>query len=105
MTIKTERKFTPEVYEHFEFPYVDSRGRKVGARIARFEATYTEVGQDARSWYSRAPGHYFAFHPWATRNGQRYGASQREQFFSTEAEREAAIQKYLKAAFKRASKK
>lgn len=94
---------------HHELGYVDSYGRMIGALCAAWEVEFVEVevgdvhaGDAWRS--SRAPGLYFVFRPWAARNGEHYGAVQREQYFTTERARELAMAKYLAGAKARAGK-
>lgn len=103
------------VYEDFQFDAYDSTKasglRQIGARVERFMARFYEEEVERDSCrvsiihLERRPGTYFAMRTSALRDGQEYGASQPDYFFETEAEREAAIARYLKGAEKRAMKK
>ena len=89
-----------------DFPYLDSRARRIGSRIYRFIETITE-SPDANSGYlvRRSNfGSWYVFEPHATRDGIVYGASQQGRYFRTEKAREDAVAEYLADAEKRASK-
>ncbi len=93
------------------FGVCDSRGREIGAQVKLVEATFTEATTEeltSRWTYDTAPGTYFQFDPHATRDGVRFGAipqaKGRGENFTTAAERDAAIVKYLAGARKRAAK-
>lgn len=101
---RTDRTITNKQVEHVAFEIADKRGRQIGARIETFEATFTEITDEGFSYYTQAPGHYFGFRPRATRNGEWFGASQRQRYFKTQQERAEAIAKYLADAKKRAAK-
>lgn len=91
-----------EVYH--DFGVTDARGRKIGAVVTFSLVEFVEKTED-RSWgYRRPAGMYLALCTQATRNGKHYGATQDDQFFATEAEREEAAAKYLKSARARAVK-
>lgn len=81
----------------------DRLGRLIGNTVTTYEVTFAPAPEDARSWsYTMVPGLYFAMYSQATRNGERHQASSREQFFTTAAERDAAVAKHFKGAEKRA---
>jgi len=84
------------------YPVTDAAGRAIGAKVSTWEATFGPSPPEDSSWWSLAPGHYFACRMQATRNGKPYGATQKAQYFTTPEARKAAIQKYLDAAAKRA---
>lgn len=88
---------------HVDFETLDKRGRRVGVNIRREFVSFDPT--DARCGWDREPGEYWSFKPWATRNGQCYGPVQSDYAFRTREEREAAIEKYLVGARKRAAKK
>lgn len=99
-----------------DFGVVDERGRRMGALIDFYEFDLVEVEEAereartrssdvnlrCRGYFNAEPGHYFAYCPHATRNGRRFGALQATPWFKTEAEREAAVAKYLNGAQRRA---
>jgi len=88
-----------------DFGMVDSKGRRIGARVHTYEETYEDLPAGSNTgWYSQPAGHYFGMTVSATRNGQHFGATQSAQYFATEALRDAAALKYLTAARKRAAK-
>lgn len=103
----SERSSEP-VTVHHGFGVNDTKGRGIGARITTFILTYKARTDGQRSGTICDPDKigksFFAFVPQATRGGVPYGASQVTQEFSTEAERDAAIAKYLAGAAKRAMK-
>jgi hypothetical protein len=86
----------------------DKRGRAIGAQVTTGEVDYValpdtmEDGSPRLGGYTMVPGHYYTFRPHATRNGQEYGPTQREQHFSNESERQLAIDQYLLSARRRA---
>lgn len=90
---------------HESFGDLDERGRMVGARITRYEIETIAVGPDAEGYvlYLAHAGRWFAFEPHATRDGQRYGASQSTRYYPTAGRREDAISLYLREAMKRAA--
>jgi hypothetical protein len=91
------------VVEKIAFDHVDAKGRTIGCIIERsaveFEATDTRFG------YHVEPGTFLAARVEPTRNGHRYGASQRTSYFSTAAEREAFVAKRVTDSRKAAAKK
>lgn len=96
-----------EVIEQRNFGVKDSKGRVVGGRVSRITLTTTPVksAYAEKSWRMVIePGVYHTYEPSATRNGALFGASQRRRWFTTEAECQAAIEKYFSDAAKRAAK-
>lgn len=91
---------------HIEFPYLDSRARRIGVNIYRSTTAYIQVPEsESRSIIDRSNlGFWYVFEPHATRNSVTYGPLQYDRFFRTEEAREYAIAKYLADAEKRASK-
>jgi hypothetical protein len=91
------------------FGVKDRFGREIGARVWTHTVTYTlepPEGQPVTLSYRNngKAGTFYGFTPQATRNGQRYGASQSAAEFPTEKERDAAVKKYMAGARKRAIK-
>lgn len=84
----------------------DSKGRTIGANISTGTLELIEIPEDYQGWFyaDKEPGTYYVLCVHATRGGESFGALQRERFFKTVAERDAAIAKYLKEAAKRAAK-
>lgn len=98
----------------YDFCARDSKGRWIGSRIERVTTHYsTEDEGGSILAHGVLPtgravhedGVYFEYRSYATRDRRDYGAHQGWRAFKTEAEREAAIQKYLDGAQKRANKK
>jgi hypothetical protein len=108
--MKTQSKAGNAQVRIENFGINDSRGREIGAQIYTYEETHTEISDEAAAasysgYYTGVePGLYFGFRPHATRNGSTYGALQHGARFATVAERDAAIEKYLAGARKRAAK-
>lgn len=106
-TTKTTRiSHEADTPETVDFGLQDKRGRAIGCIVYRATVEYIAHpdGDAARSWSTVDPGVYFSWTPQATRNGSSYGATQSANLCKTELEREQAIEKYLKAARKRAAK-
>lgn len=83
----------------------DRFDRQIGARVETWISTFTPTPEGAHNLGRRvAPGRYFAFRPWATRDGKAYGPIQRTAYFETEADRAAYVARYLDGARKRAAK-
>lgn len=91
----------------------DRFGRLIGGQVYRFAANAVALaeGETAPAGWSRwsvsesiPTGPVFGYIPGATRNGEHYGASQGRRFFSTEAARDAAVEKYFADVEKRARK-
>lgn len=106
MKTRSDGRINPEKREE-SFGVLDDKGREVGAEALLFEETYREISEkDAGYWYTRnAPGHYFGFRPWTTRNGKPFGSVRSSNLFKTPKERDKAVDKYLKRARTRAVKK
>lgn len=90
--------------EYHEFDAVDSKGRKIGARVHFSVVVFADLPADARGGYGMKAGTYFAWVGNATRNGEHFGAIQPRHYCETEQERAQAVAKYLKGAEKRAAK-
>jgi len=89
----------------FDFGCNDKRGRAMGAEITTYEVDFVEIVENCNGgFYTHVPGHYFAFNPHTTRNGNGYGPVQPDYYFTTVAERQSAIDKYLTNSKKRALK-
>lgn len=101
----THSGYTRKAKRVVRFGLLDKQGREIGARIVTFEVTFRPAPEDARSWQTVAPGHYYGLNVWATRNGVPFGAIQSDRYFSTIAARHKALVKYIADAKKRAAKK
>jgi len=87
------------------FALRDAKGREIGGTFSIDQVDYVPAPEGATWGYPRAPGTVIYGHPQATRDGQRYGASQREVEYPTlDAARAAAAAYFVKAA-KRAGKR
>ena len=96
------------------FDAIDSKGRKVGASVWKYSQVLTPVPQAEidRGWFgfiyegeeALSDTTIFAYEPRALRDGESFGASHRTHYFRTEAERDAACDKYFASAEKRAAK-
>lgn len=88
---------------------VDEKGRQIGFAVARWTVTVETAPAD-RSWYPLA-GEYavgtalFVSNVVPTRDGNAYGACQRDAYSDTAAAREVVIAKKLAAGTKRYAKK
>lgn len=88
------------------FDAFDTKGRQFGARVRlttyEYAETTSEVWNSPRTidWLKNqpAPGTHYGFRPHAERGGKSYGASQGDRIFPTEAERDAAVEKYFATA-------
>jgi len=89
------------VTTYVSFVVRDTKGREMGADLLTYEVDFVPAPPDAPWGYERAPGHYFAFKPHATRNRQPYGASPPTRYFSTAARRDTAVAAYLSRARRR----
>jgi hypothetical protein len=94
-----------------DFGVCDSKGNLVGAIIIRFEETRTRTKDRnvvPEGVYYTTPdslGFFYSYQCKATRNGKECGNCRFGNSFRTKAERELAVEKYLKAAKNRAIKK
>ena len=79
--------------------------RTVGASITTLELDVVPVAAGRFCGMTMAPGHYFVLYVSATRNGEDFGGGKGGQYFASADKREVAIQKYLKSAQYRATKK
>jgi hypothetical protein len=105
MEHKTYRAATELVTHNVEaFPFVDAKGRRIGAAASITQETWAPLAADARSWSTLAPGTHFHVAVAATRDGMAYGASGNGQRFSTMPEAETYMAKYFRDAGKRAAK-
>lgn len=96
-------------YDARHYGVKDSKGRVVGASVQTFavtlrDATPEDIETRARSTYRVPAGTYYIYTPHALRDGRSFGALQGYRWFTTEAERDAAVAKYFRDAEKRASK-
>jgi hypothetical protein len=112
MNWKTQPSYTDrkdESYVVHNFGHKDRFGREIGAGVKTYRVKFDDIGEEKKALgyggYDRAPGYYLALNVQSTRAGERYGASQGTQFFDSEAERDAAIAKRLKAMAKGAQKR
>lgn len=94
---------TDSALAFYDFGVVDSKGRKVGARVLTSIHTFVEDSTVHGAW-SQAPGTYFAFCTGGARNGEGFGVSGPWHYFTTDTARAEAIQTALKAAKARALK-
>lgn len=99
----------PQGIIRIDFAAVDTKGRTFGAQAfcfsCEFERKTGEVAAYAAARFDqREPGTWYGYRPHATRGGKLYGASQGERLFATEAERDAAAERYLREAGERAIK-
>lgn len=94
------------------FGVKDRFGRELGASVTLFTAINTPVSWETNfepfaQEVAKAllpAGRVYGFTPWSKRDGKPYGASQLARWFATEAQRDAAVVKYLAEARKRAAK-
>lgn len=110
--------YKARTYVTTDLEATDPKGRRLGARVCRFTSTLQvwhdkatgEPAPRSADWrlpdggYEPRPGTVWCFIPQAMRGGKPYGASQATNMFDSEAEREAAIARYLVDARKRAVK-
>lgn len=102
MTLTKRTASTEAITEKFDFNTFDKKGRRIGCMITIWEDTFEITS--GNSGFVCAPGTYFTFRQWATRDGEAYGAIQHNKLYATATERSEAIEKYLKSARKRAEK-
>lgn len=91
------------------FGILDGRGREIGATVKTYRSDVVEIspiGADGERNYSsaRPVGVYFCFFACGNRNGAEYGGGSARGYFLTATERDAAVEKYLADARKRAPK-
>ncbi len=105
MTYKSRiAKETKSQQRVVSFGVKDSKGREIGAQIRTWETDFESTSPEAKVWYAIKPGHYFSLYAQATRGGKAFGASQSTHYFTIVSARNAAIEKYLAQARKRAGK-
>lgn len=88
-----------------DFDAVDNKGRRFGARVRTFIETRDAVTQSDpryRNSLSKWTGVRYVAQPHAMRGGELYGAMPSDQYFETEAARDAYVAKYFADAEKRA---
>ena len=100
--MKTKRTVEFQRKEKHSFGYADKAGRALGCIVSYTLATFEQIPDSARLFYNVKPGRYFAWNGQVTRNGAEFGAIQPTHYCETEAERDAAVQKYIANAKKRA---
>jgi hypothetical protein len=96
--------------EQIELGISDERGRAVGFRVARWEATVTEAADPGSGWeLTTLPvglgGTMFCGRVTPTRDGNAFGASQPEIRVATAAELEMEIARKLAGGKRRYAKK
>ena len=96
---KTWHARTNQSSEVLGFGVSDNKGREHGACVIRYEFNMVPFVRDEFHRYGLGydipEGHYFAADVQAARGGSAYGASQRTEWFHTEADREAYITERL----------
>jgi|688.fasta_scaffold157935_1 hypothetical protein len=108
--VYADHSYTPVCHvADVDFGVSDKRGRAIGAQVSYQELTISEADVvDGSTDHYTSPverlGHWFVMHTTALRGGKPFGASFNRQSFRTAAERDAAKDKYLKGAAKRALK-
>jgi hypothetical protein len=96
MEHKTYRAATELVTHNVEaFPFVDAKGRRIGAAASITQETWAPLAADARSWSTLAPGTHFHVAVAATRDGMAYGASGNGQRFKRAAKVRGAVARPL----------
>lgn len=107
--MKTKRTYNNAEAEITMKPFgiADEKGRWIGVRVRVTPVKIEEVPADTKTYYvdGPAPGEYLALNCHATRNGKTFGPVQRDSFYTTRRDLDAALSKYCLAAMKRASKK
>jgi hypothetical protein len=100
----TEIEYINEGAERHGFGVIDRKGRELGARV-HFSVRVYDVVEGHDGWTRNLkPGTYYAWCGHATRAGEAFGALQPIRFCKSEAERQAAVAKYLAGAAARALK-
>lgn len=97
------RTISNQTSEVVDFGILDNRRRRVGVSVLRADALFTELEAGATFGYVKAYGP-FAACVTATRNGERFGASQGFEYFDSAEDREAFIAKRIKGTKARYSK-
>lgn len=89
---------------HHPYACRDSKNREIGSlvKIGEVEVYERERQDKWECGYSYKPGRYFTAWVQAARDGKSYGASQSGEWFTTEAERDAYVERRLAAGRKRA---
>lgn len=94
----------------YDWEVFDAKGRRVGARVYRFMASTVEITPELGAMHSICNrediGTWFVFRTDALRDGKPFGpgSSWYAHRYQTEADRSAAIEKFLKASKARALK-
>lgn len=98
---------TDKTHGSINFTAKDRFGRIIGTNWNCATVTFAPAPAGARSSSSlvKRPGTYFSLWTSALRDGSSYGATQRERMFTTEAERDVAVRKYIADARKHAEAK
>lgn len=106
MNAKTKKvEFLNEGRESHDWNIKDKKGRALGSHVALSVQVFEAVGPEHDEMFSRlAPGTYFCWLGQATRDGEAFGAVQSWSYCKTEAERHAAVAKYLAGARIRAQR-
>lgn len=87
------------------FGIFDKKDREIGARVRTYEVKVYDAEDfwvHGTGWLK--PGYYFALETDSQRGGKNYGSGWQRKVFATAEERDAALEKYLAAAYKRAEK-
>ncbi len=103
-SIRRDELTIDEGTEYYYFGVSDNKGRTVGCIVSFTVAVYEAAPAGATYWNNVEPGTYFTWLGFATRGGETFGASPVRHLCKTEAERHAAVEKYLKGAKARALK-
>ena len=101
----TTRTIEQQQRADHDFAAKDSKGRSVGAMVITGMLIYTDRTDGYQGGYTVPAGTYFGLYTKSTRNGQSYGPLQHWQRFDTAAQRDAALQRYLVQARKKAQAK
>ena len=111
MTFCDEIKRTNKGTVRHGFGITDSKGRSVGALLiittveyAANGYTFERPGPFGHLGLEVEPGTYYVVQPWATRDGETFGATQPDRRFKTKAGRDAYVTEYLANAERRAKK-
>ena len=92
-------------HEHVAFDNRDAKGRQIGCVADRMVGTFAAANATQTFYEDKWLGTAYTARVEATRDGKRYGSTQRTSIFRTEAEREAFIAKRIAASRKAAAKK